>query len=252
MVDRRGRWEEHAGWWQREFTGGVDPEYEEQIIPLLRERLGEAKAVLDVGTGEGQLARAAAQGGEVFVLGVDPTRAQVTVAAQRGEGPAYALASCDALPVPSSSVDAAVVCLVLEHVDELDATLLELARVVRPGGRLLLFLNHPLLQTPGSGMIVDHMLDPHETYWRIGPYLPEAVTVEQVHKGVFVRFVHRPLSRYVNAIIDAGLVLTHMREPAPPEGFIAKAHEYEHEVVRTTPRLLYLEAMKPVDTIGRL
>jgi hypothetical protein len=101
------------------------------------------------------------------------------------------------------------------------------------------------LQTPESGMIVDHMIEPPETYWRIGPYLREAVTVEEVQKDVFVRFVHRPLSHYVNGLIDAGLVLREMREPAPPPGFIAKAGEYEHEVVRTTPRLLALVADKP-------
>ena len=40
---------------------------------------------------------------------------------------------------------------------------------------------------------------------------------------MFVRFVHRPLSHYVNGLIEAGLVLREMREPAPPPGFIAKA-----------------------------
>ena len=30
-------WEAHADWWQREFTDGVDPEYTEQIIPLILE-----------------------------------------------------------------------------------------------------------------------------------------------------------------------------------------------------------------------
>ena len=28
-------WEQHASWWQEEFTDGVDPEYEEQILPLI-------------------------------------------------------------------------------------------------------------------------------------------------------------------------------------------------------------------------
>ena len=28
-------WESHATWWQREFTNGVDPEYKEQILPLI-------------------------------------------------------------------------------------------------------------------------------------------------------------------------------------------------------------------------
>ena len=50
-------WEEHAGWWQSGFPDGADPEYEEQIIPLAREHLAGVRRVLDVGTGEGQLAR---------------------------------------------------------------------------------------------------------------------------------------------------------------------------------------------------
>jgi hypothetical protein len=100
------------------------------------------------------------------------------------------------------------------------------------------FLNHPLLQTPNSGWIDDQILDPPEQYWRIGPYLPEASTLEQVEKGVFIRFVHRPLSRYVNALADAGLVLERMVEPAPPPGFLARAEEYTEAA--TVPRLLLL------------
>ncbi len=240
-------WDDHADWWQREFTDGVDPEYVEQIIPLALEHLEGMKRVLDVGTGEGQIARAATSELGALVVGLDPTVSQVVVAVERGGGPAYGLAGSDALPVADGSVDAVVVCLVLEHVDALDESLAEVARVLRPGGRFLLFLNHPLLQTPDSGMIVDHMIEPPETYWRIGPYLPEAVTVEEVQKGVRVRFVHRPMSRYVNGLIDAGMTLTKMVEPAPPPGFIAKAGEYEHDVVRTTPRLLLLVAERPME-----
>ena len=238
-------WDEHADWWQREFTDGVDPEYVEQIIPLALEYVAGFRRVLDVGTGEGQLARAIAAAHDGFVAGFDPTVSQIEVASERGGDVVYGLSGADALPVASASFDAVVVCLVFEHVDALDDSLAEVARVLAPGGRFVFFLNHPLLQTPESGIIVDHMIEPPETYWRIGPYLPEAVTVEEVQKDVRVRFVHRPLSRYLNGLIDAGLRLERMLEPAPPPGFIAKAGEYEHEVVQTTPRLLALVARKP-------
>ena len=131
-----------------------------------------------------------------------------------------------------------VACLVFEHIDAVDEAMAEVARVLRPGGRFVLFLNHPLLQTPNSGWIDDHVLDPPEQYWRIGPYLTEDSSMEEVQRGVFIRFVHRPLSRYVNTMADNGLVLERMLEPAPPAGFLARAAEYAEAA--TIPRLLVL------------
>ncbi len=32
-------WEEHARWWQRTFTDGVDPEYEALILPMVSRHL---------------------------------------------------------------------------------------------------------------------------------------------------------------------------------------------------------------------
>ena len=113
---------------------------------------------------------------------------------------------------------------------------------MRPGGRFIFCLNHPLLQTPGSGWIDDQILDPPEQYWRIGPYLTEQATIEEVEKNVFIRFVHRPLSRYINAMADSGLALERMIEPAPPQGFIERAPEYTE--VTTIPRLLTLVAQR--------
>jgi SAM-dependent methyltransferase len=133
-----------------------------------------------------------------------------------------------------------VACLVFEHVTDLDAAMGEVARVLRPRGRFLFLLNHPLLQTPGSGWIDDRILD--EQYWRIGPYLVEDESLEEVEKGVFLPFVHRPLGRYVNAMADAGLLVTRMEEPAPPPGFLARAAEYVE--AKSIPRLLYLRAEK--------
>ena len=82
-----GLWESHAGWWQDGFTQGADPEYEEQILPMAAAHLDGARRVLDIGCGEGQVARLAMAGGAVLAVGADPTWAQVEVAAQRGVRP---------------------------------------------------------------------------------------------------------------------------------------------------------------------
>jgi SAM-dependent methyltransferase len=232
-------WEQHAGWWQDGFTDGVDPEYEEQILPLAAECLRGASRVVDVGTGEGQVARLAVKLG-AEVTGVDPTRAQLAVAAERGGGPRYVRAAAESLPFADASFDAAVACLVFEHVPDHELPIAEIARVLEPGGRFVFLLNHPLLQAPNSGWVIDHDLD--EQYWRVGSYLPVDITMEELAPGVVLPFVHRPLSQYVNAMANVGLFITRMEEPRPPEGFLAKAKEYRDAA--DIPRLLLLLAEK--------
>jgi SAM-dependent methyltransferase len=232
-------WEQHADWWQREFTDGADPEYEEQILPLVDRHMAGTTRVLDVGCGEGQVARRMTALG-ASVTGVDPTVAQITVARERGGGPVYARADAGALPFADAAFDGVIMCLVLEHIVEMEPVVADMARVLRAGGRFVLMLNHPLLQAPGSGWVIDTDLD--EQYWRVGPYLTDDISDEEVAPGVDLLFVHRPLSRYVNAMADCGLLVEHMAEPPPPPGFTERAPEYRD--AEHIPRLLVLAARK--------
>jgi SAM-dependent methyltransferase len=236
-------WEQHSQWWIDGFTGGADPEYDEQILPLAAEELSGTRWVLDVGCGEGQISRLAARlEGVERVVGVDPTWNQIQAAVDRAGGPTYARATARQLPFRDGTFDAVVACLVFEHIDELDRAIAEVGRVLVEGGHFCFFLNHPLLQTPDSGWIDDQVVEPPEQYWRIGRYLEEAETLEEVELGVQIRFLHRPLSRYVNALAEHGLFVERMVEPEPPAGFLALAPEYTEAA--TVPRLLYLRCRR--------
>ena len=154
----------------------------------------------------------------------------------------YVRSGAAELPFADASFDAAVACLVFEHIDDVDDAIAEVSRVLRPGGRFCFFLNHPILQTPDAGWIDDHMVDPPEQYWRLGPYLVEAATVEQVELDVFIRFIHRPISRYVNALADNDLFVERMLEPSPPQGFLDRSPSYA--AAAAYPRLLYFRLVK--------
>jgi len=234
-------WDDHAEWWQREFTGGADPEYEEQILPLAARYLAGARRVVDIGAGEGQVSRVAAalEPPPGLVVALEPVASHVALGSARGDA-RYVRSVGERLPLRDASVDAAVICLMLEHVAEHEPVIAEVARVLEPDGRFLLFLNHPLLQAPGSGWIDDHILD--EQYWRVGGYLDVDVTMEEVAPGVVLPFVHRPLSQYINAMAEFGLVIERMEEPPPPPGFLARAPEYLQQAA--IPRLLLIVARR--------
>ena len=230
-------WERQAKWWQDTFSNGADAEYVEQILPLVAEHLTGSSRVLDLGTGEGQIARLASRHGADLSVGVDRSNAQIEEAFARGEA-LFVQADIAGLPFDDASFEGVVATLVLEHITEVEPVLDEVRRVLVPGGRFLFLLNHPLLQTPGSGWIDDHILN--EQYWRIGPYLSIDTTMEEVEAGILIPFVHRPLSHYINAMAERGLLITRMIEPAPPPGFLAQANEYKDAA--TIPRLLFIRA----------
>jgi SAM-dependent methyltransferase len=126
--------------WNDKF-GSDQPAYEQAVA---ESDVRPGSIVLDVGCGTGRalpaLRAAAGDGG--LVIGLDVTPEMLTVAIQQAEmTTGLLLADARHLPLPTESVDAVFAAGLIQHLPDPAAGLAELARVTRPGGRLIVF--HP-------------------------------------------------------------------------------------------------------------
>lgn len=113
---------------------------------LVRDALGAqaGERIIDVGCGPGFYVAELAEevGPRGSVLGVDAAEAMLALAARRCEGRENASleqADATALPAADESFDAALSVQVMGHVPDVGAALAEIGRVLRPGGRVVIW-----------------------------------------------------------------------------------------------------------------
>ena len=104
----------------------------------------------------------------------------------------------------------------------------------------MLLLAHPLLQAPRSGWIDDRILG--EVTGGSGRIYPRNREFDEVAPGVELLFIHRPLSRYVHAMGQAGLLVDDMVEESPPARMIAESWGFPEAA--TIRRVLLLSAIR--------
>lgn len=112
------------------------------VRDTLQARPGER--IIDIGCGPGFYAAELLEnvGGTGAVVGVDVSAPMLSVAARRCEGwpnVVFHQGDATALPVADAGFDAALCVQVLEYVPDTAAALKEMARVLKPGGRVVIW-----------------------------------------------------------------------------------------------------------------
>ena len=113
---------------------GQDPRWRHAMVAAVDPRPGQR--VLDVATGTGLVAAALLERGAV-VVGLDQSEDMLGVARERlGDRATLVRGEAEQLPFGDGEFDALTFTYLLRYVDDRAATMRELVRVVKPGGRI--------------------------------------------------------------------------------------------------------------------
>ncbi len=207
-------WQDSADAWIADMGdhGDFGRRYVLDPVMLPRALACAPRRALDVGCGEGRFCRMLRQRG-IDTVGLDPTPALLARARARDAGGTYVEGVAEQLPFDDGAFDLVVSYLTLIDIPDVQAAISEMARVLAPGGTLLI-ANLNGFNSACADRDWVHDADGRRLHFPVDQYLEErAMWIEW--RGIRIVNHHRPLRTYMKALLDAGLVLTHFDEPEP-------------------------------------
>lgn len=225
-------WDHVAEWYDALISEQRSDHFERVIYPgvLRLLEIGAGERVLDVACGQGEFCRRLRDAG-ARAVGVDASAALLDAArARSGEGIEYLLGDVRALDgvgsaegpgLASASFDAATCVMALMNIDPIAPVFASIARLVRPGGRVVVVVLHPAFRQAGRSAWA-WTRDGSRTIQerRVRAYLSEHAHEVVMNPGsaseggVRVTTIthNRPIGAYVRAMARGGLVIDAMEE----------------------------------------
>ncbi|MEU6791042.1 class I SAM-dependent methyltransferase [Nonomuraea wenchangensis] len=181
--------------------------------PAMLELAGDVagRRVLDAGCGAGPLFAALRERGAV-VTGVDASAGMLELARRRlgADADLRVVDLAGPLPFPDDTFDDVIASLVLHYLEDWGPTLTEIRRVLKPGGRLLVSVDHPFVIT-----LMQQAAGEKPQYFETRNRTEEWVMGGQT---TTLSFWDRPLHAMTEAFTAAGFRISVISEPpAVPE-----------------------------------
>ncbi|SIQ34396.1 MULTISPECIES: class I SAM-dependent methyltransferase [unclassified Paenibacillus] len=207
--------------------------------PVMLELIGnpEGLRILDLGCGDARFGAELLERNCASYTGLEGSKAMSELARRTLAGTAgtVILGSMEDWSYPQASCDLVLSRLALHYVEHLEAVLARIVQSLKPGGRLVFSVEHPVitstLQPSGT-----------RTDWTVDRYFDEGFR-EQQWLGSTVKKMHRTLEHYFSALQAAGLQVESLRESNPVRERFHSADAYERR--RRIPLFLFFSASRP-------
>ncbi len=218
---RKGKetsWGGVAGWYDTLLEKGDDTYQTKVILPNLIRGMSIHKGVrvLDLACGQGFFARAfALEGAEV--AGVDISSELIGLAQKQSPKEIkYFVHSADDLGVFTDGYfEKITIVLSLQNIEAPHKVFKACARILKPGGKLFIVLNHPAFRIPKeSSWGFDDIAKTQ--YRRIDRYMSEAKAEIDMNPSrpsiAMTTSFHRPLQYYFKTLANAGFAVARLEE----------------------------------------
>jgi len=222
--------------------------HEHVVIPktLTLLDLKDMSSLLDVGCGQGVLARAIPK--TVQYTGIDVSGSLIAEARKRDHNPNHRYSVADAttdLQVSNSMFSHAVFLLSLQNMEKPDNALMHVANALKPGGTLVVVLNHPCFRIPRqSSWGIDEKNKMQ--YRKMNRYLSPLKIPITMHPGQEKSPVtwsyHYPLSDYTKWLHKNNFVIQLIEEWTSDKESVGRAARMENRSRSEFPLFLAIKA----------
>jgi ubiquinone/menaquinone biosynthesis C-methylase UbiE len=248
-------WEDLSDWYDKKQGESGDLWHRALIDPVLLGLIGDCrgKEILDLGCGNGYLARRFAREG-VRVTAIDSSLRMIKNA--QAHDPenilkiTYIHSDANRLDaITDASFDLVFANMSLMDIEDAEGTVKEVSRVLkRNRGRFVASICHPCFDNgSNSGWVIEKMAyETRKVYRKIRayrkPFSENTPWKLENNERKFTQSFHRPLGWYARVLRSNGLAITALEEPEPTEEFLVKEEDGSGFI--EVPLHLVFEAIK--------